>query len=101
MGMGLAVAIAPLLVTFAIRRNDGRAAPLVMFLVAMLWLIGVATYRALSLAHERWRRKMLRRSLAEAGEDPGAALRAAGIDETARGKERRRAAGADAERTDG
>ena len=44
------------------------------------------TERAIELAASAFqqRRKMLRRSLAEAGEDPGAALRAAGIDETAR-----------------
>ena len=66
MGMGVAVAIAPLLVAFAVRRNDGRAAPLVLFAAAVLWLIGVATYRALSLAHERWRRKVLRREIADA-----------------------------------
>lgn len=64
-GMAAAIAIAPLALAVVLHntRETGLAALLVV--ATLLWMLAIAVYRGLSIAHERWRRNALRREIAD------------------------------------
>lgn len=63
--MGVATAVAPVVLALAIRDADGAISNPLLVIAALLWIISLFAYRGFSLAHERWRRNMLRREIAE------------------------------------
>ncbi len=63
--MAAAIAIAPLALAIVLHNTtDSRFAP-VLVVATLLWMLAFAVYRGLSIAHERWRRKVLRREIAD------------------------------------
>lgn len=66
LGMAVATAIAPLALAIAIRTRPNPPSTNLIVVAGLLWLLAVVTYKAFARAHERWRRKMLRREIAAA-----------------------------------
>ena len=64
-GLAAAIAVAPLALALAIPGRDGNSVASLFVVATLLWMLAVVVYRALSKAHELWRRKMLRSEIAE------------------------------------
>jgi hypothetical protein len=64
--MAAATAVAPIMLVLAMRGQDSPLSNPLLIIAAILWMISLFAYRGFSLAHERWRRRMLRREIAAA-----------------------------------
>lgn len=64
--MAGAIAITPLALAMALRASTGSVQNGILVVASLLWLLAVAMYRGMSLAHERWRRRMLRNEITDA-----------------------------------
>jgi hypothetical protein len=66
LGMAAATAVAPIMLIMALRGPDSPLSNPLLVTAAIIWMISLFAYRGFSLAHERWRRKTLRREIVAA-----------------------------------
>lgn len=63
--MAAALAVAPLAMALALRNASETAIAWLLVAATLVWMLAFAVYRGMSKAHERWRRKILRREISD------------------------------------
>ena len=63
--MAAAIALAPLALAISLHNTRDSGLTPVLVVATLLWVLTFAVYRGLSIAHERWLRKVLRREISD------------------------------------